>query len=171
MIGISAMAHLISKTLLALSLSITATALVAAPAAAPAETKKPAKAKPKASKAKEPVSPLIAHEDEPDISDTITVNYNCELGNKITIHQNESKPETIALRWKQRLHRLSRVGTTTGALRFENKNTGLIWIGIPSKGMLLDSRQNRQLANECKNPDQEKIAAKSTNVESTKMKL
>jgi hypothetical protein len=31
---------------------------------------------------------------------------------------------------------------------------GLIWIGIPAKGMLLDSKQNRQLANECRNAEQ-----------------
>jgi hypothetical protein len=35
-------------------------------------------------------------------------------------------------------------------MRFENTNFRLIWIGIPSKGILLDSRLNRQLANECK---------------------
>jgi hypothetical protein len=33
---------------------------------------------------------------------------------------------------------------------------GLIWIGIPAKGMLLDSKQNRQLANECKDAEQAK---------------
>jgi hypothetical protein len=52
------------------------------------------------------------------------------------------------------------VGTTTGAKRFENANYGLIWIGIPSKGMLLDSKLNRQLANECRTPEQEAEAKK-----------
>ncbi|MEF9927680.1 MAG: hypothetical protein RR804_07565, partial [Massilia sp.] len=65
----------------------------------------------------------------------------------------------IALRWKKRLHRLSRVGTTTGANRFENRLYGLVWIGIPAKGMLLDSKQGRQLANECKDAEQAKPAA------------
>ena len=45
------------------------------------------------------------------------------------------------------------MGTTTGAQRFENPKFGLIWIGIPSKGILLDSTLNRQLANECKKPE------------------
>ncbi|MES1164001.1 MAG: aconitase family protein, partial [Rhizobacter sp.] len=73
--------------------------------------------------------------------------FDCELGNKITIYRNEGDLAHIALRWKKRLHRLTQVGTTTGALRFENKFYGLVWIGIPAKGMLLDSKQNRQLAN------------------------
>ena len=96
---------------------------------------------------------------EPDITDNQVTEYACELGNKITIYTNASDDAHIALRWKQRLHRLSRVGTTTGALRFENKHWGLIWIGIPSKGILLDSKQNRQLANECKNAEQSAVVA------------
>jgi ABC-type phosphate transport system substrate-binding protein len=95
-------------------------------------------------------------EPEPDITDTTVTEYACELGNKITIYTNEGDDGHIALRWKKRLHRLNRVGTTTGALRFENANYGLIWIGIPSKGILLDSKLNRQLANECKNAEQAK---------------
>ena len=92
--------------------------------------------------------------DEPDITDTVVTEYACELGNKITIYTNANDSEHIALRWKKRLHRLSRVGTTTGAQRFENPHWGLIWIGIPAKGLLLDSKLNRQLANECKNAEQ-----------------
>lgn len=91
---------------------------------------------------------------EPDITDNTVTEYACELGNNITIYTNTTDDSHIALRWKHRLHRLARVGTTTGALRFENPHYGLIWIGIPSKGILLDSKLNRQLANECKNAEQ-----------------
>ncbi|MFC5479490.1 hypothetical protein [Massilia suwonensis] len=95
-------------------------------------------------------------EAEPDITDTKVTEYACELNNKITIYTNEGDDSHIALRWKKRLHRMERVGTTTGAMRFENTNFRLVWIGIPSKGILLDSRLNRQLANECKNAEQSK---------------
>jgi membrane-bound inhibitor of C-type lysozyme len=99
---------------------------------------------------------IAVDEAEPDITDTVVTDYACELNNKITIYTNEKDGGHIALRWKNRLHRLERVGTTTGALRFENTKFGLIWIGIPSKGILLDSKLNRQLANECKNAEQAK---------------
>lgn len=169
------MAHFLSKTLLALSISLVAGSLIAAPAPAP-EVKKAAKAKPKAKAKAKPSSDDagqvgLTHEDEPDITDTITVNYNCELGNKVTVYSSEKDDEHIAVRWKKRLHRLTRVGTTTGAKRFENKNFGLIWIGIPSKGMLLDSRLNRQLANECKSPEQEMSATKSAANQPTSQKF
>jgi hypothetical protein len=93
-------------------------------------------------------------EPEPDITDTVVVDYACELNNKVTIYKNDTDDAHIALRWKNRLQRLERIGTTTGALRFENPRTGLIWIGIPAKGILLDAKMNRQLANECKNAEQ-----------------
>ena len=125
--------------------------------AAKGKPKKPAKARLDAA-SDEPVRAAAvydaAEETEPDVTDTAVTEYACELNNKVTIYSNENDPANIALRWKKRVHRLTRVGTTTGALRFENPYWGLIWIGIPSKGILLDSRLNRQLANECKTATQ-----------------
>ncbi|MGO4378759.1 hypothetical protein AB4Z19_10830 [Pseudoduganella sp. RAF19] len=116
---------------------------------------KPKKAE-KADKADEAPASAEASEDakEPNVAESSVTDYACELGNKITIYENATDLEHIAIRWKQKLHRLTRVATTTGAQRFENKLYGLIWIGIPAKGMLLDSKANRQLANECKTSEQ-----------------
>lgn len=126
--------------------------------AAPKKSKAKAKAAASAAAAGAAGAAAAAHdpadEAEPDITDTVVTEYSCELGNKITIYTNEKDERHIALRWKKRLHRLTRVGTTTGALRFENPYWGLVWIGIPAKGILLDSKLNRQLANECKNAQQ-----------------
>lgn len=159
------MAHALNKTLLALSLTLFAGSLMAAPAPAADAPKATAKAKPKAKakKAKAAAPAGVAAEDEPSVKDDNVAEYSCELGNKVTVYTNDKDEEHIAVRWKQRLHRLTRVGTTTGAKRFENKNNGLIWIGIPAKGMLLDSRQNRQLANECKTAEQSMSAQASSN--------
>jgi len=78
------------------------------------------------------------------------VKFHCELGNKLTIYRTAGDDQHIALRWKQRLLQMIRVDTSTGANRFENRKVGLVWIGIPAKGMLLDSKKGQQLANECK---------------------
>ena len=123
---------------------------------AKSNTKSNAKAKAKPA----PVVPAAPdpEADEPDVLGSAVVDYDCELGNKVTIYQNTGDESHVALRWKTRLHRLTRVATTTGAQRFENKYHGLIWIGIPAKGMLLDSKKNRQLANECRNAEQLKPA-------------
>ena len=162
--SLSKLAIACSVALGAMSLALTPASYAATDAKAPAKAKtaKAAKAKAKApAKAAKPVAmPAEPNEeaDEPDTTGSATTEFSCELGNKITIYSNEKDDSHIALRWQKRLHRLSRVGTTTGAHRFENRLYGLIWIGIPAKGMLLDSKQNRQLANECKDAQQAKPA-------------
>ncbi|HEY4075282.1 MAG TPA: hypothetical protein VGM52_19475 [Herbaspirillum sp.] len=86
---------------------------------------------------------------EPEIAGSTTYEFSCELGNKVTIFKNEGDEKYIAIRWDKRIRRLQRVPTTTGANRFENHLAGLVWIGIPAKSMLLDSKGGHQLANEC----------------------
>jgi len=146
--------------LAASTLLLSSEALAAEPVKAEAKKKPAAKPKAKAKAA----APAVPKEpdpeaDEPAVLGSNVVDYDCELGNKITIYENAGDDGHIALRWKKRLHRLTRVATTTGAQRFENKLYGLIWIGIPAKGMLLDSKLNRQLANECRNAEQLKPAS------------
>jgi hypothetical protein len=157
------MSTLLSKLLISLSFALGAAALCAAPLAqaepasktpkAAKSSKAKSKGKSKKAEPKEAAAP-DPEADEPDTTDHATTDFDCELGNKVTIYNNAADEEHIALRWKKRLHRLTRVGTTTGAQRYENKKYGLLWIGIPAKGMLLDSKANRQLANECKNAEQ-----------------
>jgi uncharacterized protein YaaQ len=162
------MATTLKQLFAACSFALAATALTATPASASVHDTHPKatdlakhKAKAKAKKAEQDGAAALADDPEPDITDTVSTEYSCELGNKITIYTNDKDGEHIALRWKKRLHRLTRVGTTTGALRFENTSFGLVWIGIPSKGILLDSKLNRQLANECKSAAQARTASAS----------
>ena len=93
---------------------------------------------------------------EPDTAGTTGLDYDCALGDKVTIFANAADDKHIALRWNKRLLRLTRVETTTGAHRFENRRQGMVWIGIPAKGILLDSKKGQQLANECKSAEQMK---------------
>lgn len=110
----------------------------------------------KAKKAAKAEAQAEADEPEADVANSVAVNYACELNNKVVIYSNDKDDSHISLRWQNHLHRLDRVSTTTGAQRFEDPKIGLIWIGIPAKGILLDSKHNTQLANECKSPDQVK---------------
>jgi hypothetical protein len=91
---------------------------------------------------------------EPDTAGATDLDYNCALGDKVTIFSNAGDDKHIGLRWNKRLLRLTRVETSTGAHRFENRRQGIVWIGIPAKGILLDSKKGQQLANECKSAEQ-----------------
>lgn len=115
-------------------------------------TKKRASAKADVPAEKMPFSSDAEDDDsEPEVGATKSAEFSCEMGNKLTIYKNDDDDKHIAIRWNRRIHRLTRVSTSTGANRFENRKVGLVWIGIPAKGILLDSKKGQQLANECKN--------------------
>ncbi|MBA5607079.1 hypothetical protein H3H36_17110 [Duganella sp. FT3S] len=146
----------ISKLFLACSLALASLTLATS---AQAEVKKPAKHKVHTAATAAAPTSGDPDADEPSVTGATVVDFDCELGNKITLYKNDADDSHIALRWKKRLMRLTRVGTTTGAQRFENKLLGLVWIGIPAKSMLLDSKGGHQLANECRNAEQNKAVS------------
>ncbi len=78
----------------------------------------------------------------------VTGNFYCELSNRVDVAS--SANGEVKLTWKGRSYPMTTVSTTTGAVRLEDKASGLVWIQIPAKSMLLNSKQGLQLANECK---------------------
>ncbi|TFW00630.1 hypothetical protein E4K72_15185 [Oxalobacteraceae bacterium OM1] len=154
------------KTLTALF--VFAFGLVAGAPAAMAQDSQPAKKHTAKKSTAKKAAPADSHDaagegddKAPEVSNYSPVDYDCELGNKLTIYRSPAENDHIALRWKKQLLRLDRVSTTTGANRFENRKIGLVWIDIPAKGMLLDSKKGHQLANECRSPEQLKATAEA----------
>ena len=88
------------------------------------------------------------------LSEHISSQYQCDLGDQLTIYTNVFDDGYVKLRWQAKLYRMSRKMTTTGAERFENRTYGLVLISIPDKSMLFDSHRGRQLANECRSQEQ-----------------
>lgn len=80
----------------------------------------------------------------------VTGNFSCELGNKVELRMDGRVTDGVTLEWKGRSYTMNPVSTSTGAVRLENKGEGLVWIQIPSKSMLLNSKIGQQLANDCK---------------------
>lgn len=143
-----------------LTLVCLATLLIAPAYAAnvPSDTKATVKKKPSKRKA---VAPTVV-EETPDTKDARSTDFECDAGSKVTIYTHETDESRVALRWKNKLLQMKRIDTTTGADRFENTKAGLVWIGIPAKGMLLDAKKGQQLANECKSAQQRAIPAETS---------
>lgn len=78
----------------------------------------------------------------------ITGKFNCELGNFVEIESDGDNG--ASMNWKGTKYAMVPVSTTTGAMRFENRASGMVWIQIPAKSMLLNAKQGAQLANECR---------------------
>ena len=77
-------------------------------------------------------------------------NYRCDHGRTFRIADVPDQTNVILLSWQGTQHRLERVHSNSGAERFEAPATGLVWILIPAKAMLLNANQGRPLANECR---------------------
>ena len=74
----------------------------------------------------------------------------CESGQPMSVTGDHRLDNVIQVIWRGRAYNMERVRTTTGAHRFEDAQSGLVWIGIPAKAMLLDSRRGAPVVNDCK---------------------
>ena len=76
--------------------------------------------------------------------------YECELNRRVQVRSVSSDLQFATLQWDRKDYTMRVVGTRTGALRYEDSASGLVWLVIVGKSMLLDTRHGKQLANECK---------------------
>lgn len=76
--------------------------------------------------------------------------YKCELGRSVNIKGITPDRRSVNLHWGRKDYTMLAVTTSSGALRFEDNASGLVWIVIPAKAMLLDTSKGKQLANECR---------------------
>lgn len=74
----------------------------------------------------------------------------CESGQPMSVAGDYRIDNIISVLWGGKVYQMARVRSSTGAHRFEDAQSGLIWIGIPAKAMLLDSRRGAPVVNDCK---------------------
>ena len=76
--------------------------------------------------------------------------YRCELGKKVEIQRDARNPDAIKVSWQGNRHTLQRYDSTSGLPRYEDRQNGLVWIDLPWKSVLMDSKTGSPIANECK---------------------
>jgi len=76
--------------------------------------------------------------------------YRCDQGRELQFHQVSADAQTAVLKWNQRDYPMRAVGARSGALRYEHAESGLVWLMIPSKSMLLDAKRGQRLADACR---------------------
>ena len=79
-----------------------------------------------------------------------TADLMCERAQPVFVGGDVVSDNVIELVWRGRSYRMQRVGTTTGAQRFEDPVSRLIWISIPSKSMMLDGGKGEPIVSDCK---------------------
>lgn len=79
-----------------------------------------------------------------------TGRHDCEFGKHIRLQRDPGNASHLDLEWQGERYQMTRHRSTSGLPRYEHLGSGLVWIELPWKGMLLDGRSGRPLANECR---------------------
>lgn len=78
----------------------------------------------------------------------------CEFGNKVHVKEHPTLRGRFQLMFRGLMHTLTPHPTTTGVVRLEDKRSGLVWLQVPIKSMLMDSKKGQRVVDNCMHPTQ-----------------
>ena len=78
----------------------------------------------------------------------------CELGNAVSVTPDASRPGSYWVQMRQHRFHMTPVTTTTGAVRLEDAHAGAMWLQLPHKSMLMNSKLGQRMADECQSEHQ-----------------
>jgi hypothetical protein len=78
----------------------------------------------------------------------------CEFDQVVSLDRIAEHPGHFRLKFKNASYTVVPEETTTGALRLEDKKAGIVWLQIPSKSMLMNSKIGQRLVDNCLHPEQ-----------------
>jgi hypothetical protein len=73
----------------------------------------------------------------------------CEFRQSVLLTPVDGQPGHFDLRFKKAHYRLTPEPTSTGAIRLEDRQAGMVWLQIPAKSMLLNARLGRREVDGC----------------------
>ncbi|APW42199.1 hypothetical protein [Rhodoferax saidenbachensis] len=82
----------------------------------------------------------------------------CELSNTVAIAPHAESPGRFLLTIGRQQHVMEPVLTSTGAVRLENAASGMVWLQLTNKSMLMDHKQGKRVADGCMTPGQQLVA-------------
>lgn len=84
--------------------------------------------------------------------DLVSGEYACEHGLSVGVEREvtDRVSHRIHIAWQGSRYQLERDHSYSGLPRFEDASSGLVWIDLPWKGVLLDGKTQKPLANECR---------------------
>jgi hypothetical protein len=82
-------------------------------------------------------------------SRVLTGEARCEMNQQVAVHPIDGKPGHFRVSFKNVSYTMVPQETTTGAVRLEDKKAGVVWIQIPSKSMMLNSKIGQRMVDGC----------------------
>lgn len=83
----------------------------------------------------------------------------CELKQSVHLRALDGRPGHFELTHKKLRYTLVPEVTTTGAVRLEDRQAGMVWLQIPAKSMLLNAKAGRREVDGCMHAEQRAEAA------------
>ena len=90
----------------------------------------------------------------PEVGEVYTGRMVCELGNSVTVTPDPQQPTRFVVQMKKNTYLMTPVETTTGAVRLEDAQAGAMWLQLPHKSMLMNSKLGQRMADECQSDHQ-----------------
>lgn len=78
----------------------------------------------------------------------------CDAKQDVHLSAIAGKPGHFELRHKKARYTLTPEPTSTGAIRLEDRQAGMVWLQIPAKSMLLNAKQGRREVDGCMHAEQ-----------------
>ena len=78
----------------------------------------------------------------------------CEFNQKVHLMPHPEKPGRFRLQFGKMIYNMTPEVTSTGAVRLEDKKAGVVWLQIPTKSMLMNSKIGQRMADACVHPAQ-----------------
>lgn len=73
----------------------------------------------------------------------------CEFNQNVSVQPIDGKPAHFRVAFKGAQYTMVPQETTTGAVRLEDKRAGIMWLQIPRKSMLMNSRIGQRMVDAC----------------------
>jgi hypothetical protein len=94
----------------------------------------------------------------PEPGEVHTGHMVCELGNSVTVTPDPHQPARFIVQMKKNTYHMTPVATSTGAVRLEDAQAGAMWLQLPHKSMLMNSKLGQRMADECQSDHQTSVA-------------
>jgi hypothetical protein len=94
----------------------------------------------------------------PEPGEVHTGHLVCELGNSVMVTPDPQQPARFIVQMKKNTYYMTSVATSTGAVRLEDEQAGAMWLQLPHKSMLMNSKLGQRMADECQSDHQVSVA-------------
>jgi hypothetical protein len=150
------MRAMLTTTVIVLGLALASSAVCAAGKPVKKSSAKPSAAAPVAAAV---AAPMVLSPEQLSIAQIVyTGAIPCAEGKTVNIAADANTQGMFTMQFAGSRQALTPMPTQSGAVRLENKGSGMVFMQLANKSMLFNERQGKRLADECHSSEQQAVA-------------